>query len=59
MRDEAFVDSYVDKYQLNRNDISPLFKDKTTEMLADDSDPKHLLTSLEAKNLKNIQESNA
>jgi hypothetical protein len=36
-----------------------LFKDKKAEMMADEADPKHLLSVLEARNLKQIQESNA
>jgi len=52
MRDEGLIDSYVKKFYLNRSDISPLFKDKKAEAMADEADPKLLLTVLEAKNLK-------
>ena len=36
IRDSVFVDSYANKYRINRNDISPLFKEK--EDMFDDND---------------------
>jgi len=36
IRDSVFVDSYASKYRMNRNDISPLFKEK--EDMFDDGD---------------------
>jgi hypothetical protein len=38
IRDPIFVDSYANKYRMNRNDISPLFHEKE-DMNEDEADP--------------------
>ena len=54
IRDSVFVDSYANKYRINRNDISPLFKEKEDMFDDDDNEQNADLTTFEKKKVDKI-----